>query len=77
MINQKEIMEAIADYLGITASDIDKHANLREDLNLGPIELNDLLSDLGNRFGVGFDGEEVIDLETVEDLIALVEDNSL
>ena len=50
MINQKEIMEAIADYLGIVASDIDKHANLREDLNLGPIELNDLLSDFVNRF---------------------------
>lgn len=77
MITQKEILEAIADHLGLSVGDIDKHANLREDLNLGPIEINDLLADLTQKFGVSFDPEDLSDLETVDDLLVLVEDNSL
>lgn len=77
MNQEKEIIEAIAEHLGLSPEDLDRHALLREELNLGPIELNELLSDLSQKFDVSFDSEEVEDLKKVDDLIVLIEDNLL
>ena len=75
MAQEKEIIQAIAEHLGLQSEDIDRHANLRDELGLGPIELNDLLSNLSQKFSVSFDPQEIEDLSKVEDLIALIEDN--
>lgn len=75
MVKDIQIIQAIAEHLGLSPEDLDRHASLREELNLGPIELNDLLSDLSRRFDVGFSAEEIETLEKVDDIIALVEDN--
>lgn len=72
-----EIIKTIAEHLGLNPEDLDRHALLREELNLGPIELNDLLSALSNKFNITFDPTEVSTLKKVEDLIVLVEDNLL
>lgn len=77
MNQEREILEAIAEHLGLSVEDLDRKALLREELNLGPIELNDLLADLSKKFDVTFDPEETEDLKKVEDLIVLVEDNLL
>lgn len=50
-------------------------AAIQEDLGLGPIELNDLLSNLSQKFNISFDTHEVENLHKIEDLISLVEDN--
>jgi acyl carrier protein len=76
-MQQKEIIDEIAKYLGVTPQDIDPHASLSEDLGLGPIELSDLLSALSEKFSITFDPEEVEDLNSVSDVIMLVEDLSL
>lgn len=70
-----QIIQAIAEHLGLSVEDLDRHALLREDLGLGPIELNDLLSDLSQKFNVSFDAEEVEGLKKIDDLIVLIEDN--
>lgn len=77
MVQNQEIkiIQAIAEHLGLSPEDLDRHALLQEDLNLGPIELNDLLSDLSQKFDVSFDSEEMERLKKVEDLIVLIEDN--
>ncbi len=76
MQNQEsEIIQAIAEHLGLSPEDLNRHALLREELNLGPIELNDLLSDLSQRFDINFDPEEIEDLKRIDDLIVLIEDN--
>ena len=75
MIQELEIIQAIAEHLGLSIEDLDRHALLRDDLNLGPIELNDLLTYLSQRFNVSFEGEEVENLKKLDDLIVLVEDN--
>lgn len=75
MNNEIAILKAIAEYLGITPEDLDRQASLRDDLNLSPIELNDLLVDLSNRFKISFESDEVEQLQRVEDLVSLVEDN--
>lgn len=75
MIAVSDIIKAIAEHLTLNPEDLDKHALLREDLNLGPIEFNDLLSYLSEKFDVALAPEEVEKLETVDDLIVLIEDN--
>lgn len=77
MVQESEIIQAIAEHLGLSPEDVDRHASLREELNLGPIELNDLLSDLSQKFDVSFSEEDIEDLNKVSDLIVLIEDNLL
>ena len=75
-MNQEiEIIKAIAEHLGLSVEDLDRHASLKEELNLDQIELNDLLLDLSQKFNVSFDAEEIEGLKTVDDLIVLIEDN--
>lgn len=77
MNTEIQIIQAIAEHLGLSQEDLDRHALLREELNLGPIELNDLLVDLAQKFEVSFDTTEIEDLKTIDDLIVLIEDNLL
>ena len=70
-----EIIQVIAEHLGLAPEDLDRGALLREELNLGPIELNDLLHHLSEHFGISFDPEDIEGLKKVEDLVVLVEDN--
>lgn len=72
-----QIIQAIAEQLGLSPEDVDSDALLREELNLGPIELNDLLSNLSQKFHITFEADEVEHLNKVEDLVSLVEDNLL
>lgn len=77
-MNQEiKIIQAIAEHLGLSPEDLDRHASLKEELNLGPIELNDLLSDLSQEFDVSFNEEEIADLKRIDDIIVLIEDNLL
>jgi acyl carrier protein len=75
MPNQKEIMSQMAEILGLSVADLDKESDLREDLNLGPLELNDLVNQLSNHFDVVLDPEELSGVKTVDDLVILIEDN--
>ncbi|MBU0999858.1 acyl carrier protein [Patescibacteria group bacterium] len=77
MNTEAKIVKAVADHLGLAPDDIDRHALLLEELNLGPIELNDLLSNLSQKFDVSFDSVEIEYLKTIDDLIILIEDNLL
>ena len=75
MNDSKEIIKAIADSLSVSVADIDRQANLREDLGLGSLELNDLLTYLSQKYEITFVPEDVASLQTVDDLVALVEDD--
>lgn len=76
-MDEKEILQAITEHLGLSVEDIDRNALLREDLSLGPIELNDLLNNLSQKFKITFAPSDVDNLKKVEDIIVLVEDNLL
>lgn len=77
MITEAQIIQAIAEHLGLSPDDLDREASLKDELNLGPIELNDLLSDLSQKFNVAFEADEVESIQKVDDLIVLIEDNLL
>lgn len=75
MNTENQIIQAIAEYLGLAPEDLDRSASLREELGLGPIELNDLLSELSQKFSVSFDPSDIERVKRIEDLIVLIEDN--
>ncbi|MBI3103647.1 acyl carrier protein [Candidatus Daviesbacteria bacterium] len=77
MNTEAQIIQAIAEHLGLNPEDLDRGASLRDELNLGPIELNDLFSDLSQKFHVSFEPSEVESIQKVDDLIVLIEDNLL
>lgn len=77
MSDETAIIQAIAEHLGLAPDDLDRQSLLREDLNLGPVELGDLLHNLSAQFDVIFSPEDTQNLKTLEDLIVLVEDNLL
>lgn len=77
MPTTNDILQAIADHLSLNYEDLDRHADLRDELGLGPIELNDLLISLSKKFNVSFESEDVEDLKKIDDLVSLVEDNLL
>ncbi|MBI3486403.1 acyl carrier protein [Candidatus Daviesbacteria bacterium] len=70
----REIVAAIAKHLGVTPQDIDTNSNLETDLGLGPLERADLLSELSNKFNITFDPTEIEEIETVSDLVVIIED---
>jgi len=72
-----QVISKIADYLGLAPEDIDKQIRLREDLDLSPIKLNDLLAHLSEEFKITFDPEDIENLESVDDLVVLIEDSLL
>ncbi|MBI2595843.1 acyl carrier protein [Candidatus Daviesbacteria bacterium] len=74
---QQQVIEEIAKHLGITAADIDPSASLGEDLGIGPVELTDLLSAIAVKFKVNFEPSELEGLRTVNDIVVMVEDQSL
>lgn len=74
MNQQKEIIAAIAKHLSVTPQDIDPQSSLETDLGLGPLEKADLISDLAHKFSVTFDNNELEEVETINDLVVLVED---
>lgn len=75
MNTQREIIEAMAEHLGLSPQDIDRQASLQEDLNLSQIEINDLITTLSHKFDVVLDPEDLSEVKLVEDLIVLIEDN--
>jgi acyl carrier protein len=77
MIDQKKIIEAIADSLTIPATDIDPEKSLQDDYNLNRIEIGELFSSLAREFDVVFIPGETDGVDTVADLIALIEDKLL
>lgn len=77
MNTEAQIIQAIAEHLGLSPDDLDRGANLRDELNLGPIELNDLLSHLSRKFNVTFKSDELGSIQKIDDLIVLIEDNLL
>lgn len=74
---QSEVINTIAKHLGVTPQDIDIQSSLVDDLELGPIEISDLISELSRKFQIVFSAEDIEEIKTVHDLVVLVEDLSL
>lgn len=77
MTDQKQIIDAIADNLGLPPADIDVESHLQDDLGLNAVEIADLLGNLSEQFNIVFHPNEPAQVKTVGDLIELIEDKLL
>lgn len=77
MIDQKKIIEAIAEHLALPIADIDPESSLQDDLGLNPVEIADLLHGMADNFHIVFDPGEPETIKTVGDLIEMIEDKLL
>lgn len=77
MSDQKQIIEAIAENLALPIADIDPQARLKDDLGLNPLEIADLLDSLSQKFHIFFDPAEAEQVQTIGNLIELIEDKLL
>lgn len=77
IIGQQKIIEEIAENLTLPVADIDLEASLQDHLGLNPIEVADLIQSLSRKFNIGFQTAEVEGLETIGDLVELIEDKLL
>lgn len=77
MPDQKQIVEAIADNLGLPITDIDTESSLQDDLSLNPIEVADLFNSLSHKFDITFEPQEPGSIKTVGDLVEIIEDKLL
>ncbi len=75
MANEEEIIEVIADTLGVSPGDIEPSASLLQ--TVGLLQLPELLHNLTLQYQITFDPAETEGLKTMEDLINLVEDKLL
>ncbi len=73
----KKILSVIADILGEPATDLDMDSSLREDLSLNPVQMADLYNELAEKFGLVFAPQETNVVQTIEDLVELIEDKLL
>lgn len=77
MIDQKQITEAIAENLTLPITDIDLESHLQDDLGLNRVEVADLFTHLAKKFNIIFESGEMEQIETVGNLVDLIEDKLL
>lgn len=77
MTEQKQIIEAIAESLTLPTADIDLESHLQDDLGLNRVEIADLFNNLSQKFNILFDQTEISNVQTVGDLVDLIEDKLL
>lgn len=74
---RQQVVSTIADILVISPGDVDLNAVIPDDLNLNPSELADFYRNLEAEYGIAFEKTELQQLETISDLIDLIEDKQL
>lgn len=77
MLDQKQIIEAIAEDLTLSAADIDPESSLQDDLGLNLIEVADLVHNLSVQLHISFETSEITNIKTVGDLVESIEDKLL
>lgn len=77
MATQQEIIEAIAEHLALPTADIDLSLSIKDDLGLNPVEKADLLHGLSGKFKLVFAPDEIEGIQSVGDLVELIEDKLL
>lgn len=71
----EEIRDAIANQLNIPAENITPETLFVEDLKADSLDLVELVMDLEDRYGVEIPDEQLAEVKSVGDILALIENN--
>lgn len=72
MSEEQKIIAIISTHLGISPTEIELNADLREDLNAQELEITDILMQIEKEFNCQFPPENTKNINTVKDIIDLV-----
>lgn len=67
-----KIAEMIADKTGVDLQDVTEEAYFEDDLNIGEIELLDIISALEEEYAVEFEEEEKERIKSVMDMVEII-----
>lgn len=74
MSTEQEVIDIVADELGVDKSEVTPAKSFIEDLNADSLDLTELMMTFESRFNMEIADEEVEKLKTVGDVVALIED---
>lgn len=69
---KKQVVETIAEQLGIDVSEVTEEKSFIEDLNADSLDLTELIMTLEEKFDIEIGDEEAEKLKTVRDVISFV-----
>ncbi len=75
MENKEKVIKIVGDFLDIDVSEIEGTSNLKEDLNADSLDFVELVMELEEEFDFEAKEEELINIKTVDDIIAYIESN--
>ena len=69
----EKIKGMIADQLALDANDIKPESNIIKDLHADSLDLVETLMNIENEWGITINDDDVADIETVQDVVNLIE----
>lgn len=75
MFTKESIIERIAENFDMDASSINTESNFKEDLRADSIDLYQMVVEFEDEVGIQFEEEELTAINTVEDLITLIQNH--
>jgi acyl carrier protein len=74
--HEQKIIKLVSSFLGVELEEINSDSHFFDDLNVDKMTLADLYLSIETEFGIKFDPAELEKIQTVGDLVKLVEDKS-
>lgn len=71
-----EIIKKVSEISGIDEEEIDASSHIYDDLNLGTEEIDNLITELSDNFGIELSESEVEVLETIDDIFNVVKEKT-
>lgn len=69
-----DIQSIISEFSGTEKEKITLESNLKEDLNLDPLSITDIVDQIENKFSVKISPENLMNFNKVSDIVELIED---
>lgn len=70
----EDIQNIISEYSGIEKEKVTLKSHLREDLNLDPLSIADIVSNIESKFAIKISEENIMNFNKVSDIVELIED---
>lgn len=74
METNTQIIQTVANVTGNLVEDIKESTDFRIDLNLSDLEIRDIITALEEEFGIDLARTDIIEINTIHDLVIEVED---
>ena len=70
----EDIQNIISEYSGVEKEKINLDSHLREDLNLDPLSIADIVSNIESKFALKISEEDIMNFDKVSNIVEFIED---